>query len=245
MTTPTARCPTPRPSPTSSRAPTASRRRDVNGWELTKVDCQGTNGSTGTPNGSTGHHRPQGRRFGHLHLHQRPGRPHHRRQGHRSGRRWRRRFDFNPSWSTDNFNLTDAAEPHDSGELKPGNYSVVELAQAGWDLTSATCTDGSPLGVDRPRRPVRPSPARSPTRKRGHIIVDKVTIPAGDPQEFTFTASYKAQTFKLTDAATPNDSGALVPGTYSVSESAEVGWTQTSATCSDGSADRCHQPPAG
>ena len=47
--------------------------------------------------------------------------------------------------------------------------------------------------------------------KRGHIIIDKVTVPGADPQQFTFTPSYNGgQTFQLADATAPNDSGALV-----------------------------------
>lgn len=65
----------------------------------------------------------------------------------------------------------------------------------------------------------------------GHIIVDKVTDPSGDPQSFSFDAvggSYAD--FSLTDAAAPNDQ-TLVAGNYSVSETVPAGWNQTSATC--------------
>ena len=34
---------------------------------------------------------------------------------------------------------------NDSGWLVPGSYSVAELALVGWDLTSATCSDKSPV----------------------------------------------------------------------------------------------------
>ena len=44
-----------------------------------------------------------------------------------------------------NFKLTDAAQPNDSGFLAPGTYSVAETAVTGWEQTSATCTDGSPV----------------------------------------------------------------------------------------------------
>jgi len=67
----------------------------------------------------------------------------------------------------------------------------------------------------------------------GHIIVDKVTDPSGDPTGFNFTPSY-GPNFSLTDAATPNDT-AVVPGTYSVSEATVDGWDLTDASCSDGS----------
>ena len=61
--------------------------------------------------------------------------------------------------------------------------------------------------------------------------MDKVTDPAGSPQEFDFTSSYDADGFVLTDAATPNASGFLAPGPYSVAETGETGWTLTSASC--------------
>ena len=51
-------------------------------------------------------------------------------------------FTFDPSYGPD-FGLTDAAAPNDSGFLDPGTYSVSETVPAGWDLTSATCSDGS------------------------------------------------------------------------------------------------------
>ena len=44
----------------------------------------------------------------------------------------------------DNFFLTDGLQ-NNSGWLVPGSYSVAELALAGWDLTSATCSDTSPI----------------------------------------------------------------------------------------------------
>jgi hypothetical protein len=67
------------------------------------------------------------------------------------------------------------------------------------------------------------------------ITVDKVTVPSGDPTSFHFNASYDADGFDLTDAATPNESGDLNPGTYSVSEVVPPNWDLTSATCDDGS----------
>jgi uncharacterized repeat protein (TIGR01451 family) len=45
------------------------------------------------------------------------------------------------------FSLTDAAAPHNSGLVKPGTYAAAETSvPAGWDLTSATCSDGSSPG---------------------------------------------------------------------------------------------------
>jgi hypothetical protein len=65
----------------------------------------------------------------------------------------------------------------------------------------------------------------------GHIIVNKVTDPAGDPQSFDFvTTGTGYNAFSLTDTSTPNDQ-ALAPGTYTVSESSTAGWSLTNVSC--------------
>jgi hypothetical protein len=104
---------------------------------------------------------------------------------------------------------------------------------AGWDLTSATCDDGSPVTAISLQAGETVTCTFTDT-KRGHILVDKVTV-GGDSTSFEFDPSYGANFF-LTDAAAPNDSGPLVPGTYSVAEvNIPAGWDLTSATCDDGS----------
>jgi hypothetical protein len=60
-------------------------------------------------------------------------------------------FDFTltggPSALNDSFSLTDTATPFEHGDLLPGSgYSAAEVGiPANWDLTSATCSDGSPV----------------------------------------------------------------------------------------------------
>jgi hypothetical protein len=67
--------------------------------------------------------------------------------------------------------------------------------------------------------------------QRGHIIIDKVTDPAGSTQSFEFDPSY-GPNFNLKDADTPKDSGPLVPGTYSVAEvNIPAGWDLTNTSC--------------
>jgi hypothetical protein len=69
------------------------------------------------------------------------------------------------------------------------------------------------------------------------ITVVKQTVPSPDPTNtaFAFVASYDAGGFSLTNGGT-NESGPLVPGTYSVNETpVPANWTLTSATCDDGS----------
>ena len=130
--------------------------------------------------------------------------------------------------------------------VKPGSYTVTEGAVSGWDLSDVTCngTGGSSGSRDGSSAAISLTPGGSVTctftnTKRGTIIVDKVTDPSADPASFDFTLQggpdSVSQTFSLTDQATPHDSGALKPGTYSVAETPLAGWDLTGATCSDGS----------
>jgi hypothetical protein len=146
-------------------------------------------------------------------------------------------FAFDASGGTSpayvDFNLTDVAAPNNQ-QLKPGTYSVSETVPAGWDLTSATCSDGSPVGAISLQAGETITCTFTNT-KRGKILVDKVTVPAGSSQLFEFDPSYGANFF-LDDNDPVNDSGFLVPGSYSVAEvNIPAGWVLTDSTCSDGS----------
>ena len=122
-------------------------------------------------------------------------------------------------------------------------YSVTESDVPGWELTGLVCdgTKGSSGTKSGSTANIDLTAGGSVTctftnTKAGRIIVDKVTVPGGDAQLFTFTPSYNGgQTFQLADATTPNNSGSLEPGTYSVSEAAVTGWDLTDASCTDGS----------
>jgi hypothetical protein len=144
-------------------------------------------------------------------------------------------FDFTSSYGNP-FSLTNAAPANDSGPLSQGQYSVTETAKAGWDLTTATCSDGSAPDAIALAAGEIVTCTFTNTIQRGKIVVDKVTDPVGSTQSFAFVTNYGALGFNLTDAAAPNDSGDLLPssefgGTYSVVESPTAGWTETSAVC--------------
>ena len=66
------------------------------------------------------------------------------------------------------------------------------------------------------------------------ILVRVKTLPPGDPQAFTFAASYDGNGFDLTDGQL-HDSGALAPGSYTVSETVPANWELFAASCDDGS----------
>jgi hypothetical protein len=152
-----------------------------------------------------------------------------------------RSFDFSltgPNDVSQSFSLTDQSALHNSGLLLAGTYDVTESTPEGWDLSGASCDNGDPADevVLDAGETVTCTFTNS---KRGSIVIDKVTQPAGDGQEFSFDLTgpngFTAQSFKLADGTTPHDSGAVRPGTYSASESAVAGWDLSNTTCSDGS----------
>ncbi len=120
--------------------------------------------------------------------------------------------------------------------LSPGTYTTTETVPTGWDLTIISCNDANSSG-DIPSATATYNVAFDETitctftnTKRGHIIVDKITIPSGASQLFSFDASGGTDPaytdFNLTDAAPPNNQE-LKPGTYSVKEMVPIGWVLT------------------
>lgn len=93
-----------------------------------------------------------------------------------------------------------------------GNVDPYGILMAAWESTDAASTWNGVLP---------PLPAT------GNIVIQKATSPPGSSQSFTFRPSY-ASSFTLVDGQS-NDSGALAPGTYSVSEDAVAGWTTTTS----------------
>jgi len=108
----------------------------------------------------------------------------------------------------------------------PFSHTVASALAAGAVVT-ATATD--PTGNTSEFSACK-APAGTPPP--GTIVVVKQTFPSGSPQSFAFTTNY-GPTFSLSDGQS-NTSGAITPGTYSVSETAVSGW-DASASCSDGS----------
>ena len=144
-------------------------------------------------------------------------------------------FTFTPGgWNGDaEFQLADDGTKT-SDPLVPGTYSVTETAEDGWDLSDVTCTDGEDPAA------ITLAAGQSVTcvftnTKRGTITVEKQTEPNGATKEFTFTpGGWNGDAeFQLADDGTKT-SDPLVPGTYSVTETAEDGWDLSDVTCTDG-----------
>jgi Prealbumin-like fold domain len=121
--------------------------------------------------------------------------------------------------------------------VNPGSgYTLAETVPTGWDLTSATCDDGSPVtNID-----VSAGETVTCTftnKARGTIKIKKVTNPASDTTtSFSYTAGgLSPSTFSLHNGDTQTFSN-LVPGNgYSVAETSQTGWDLTSSSCDDGS----------
>jgi hypothetical protein len=152
-------------------------------------------------------------------------------------------FGFTCSAPIGNFSLDDDADGTLSNtngpvSVAPGTYNCSESPVSGWAQTSATCSDGSPVNAIN----VGPGEAVTCTftnTKDGSITIVKDSVP-NDAQDFSFTCPAPVGNFSLDDDADgtlSNTRGpvSVTPGTYNCSEGAVSGWTQTSATCSDGS----------
>ncbi len=163
-----------------------------------------------------------------------------------------------PDGATDTFDFTDTITTPFTfsladGDTQPftnvvsGTYTVTETNVApGFDLSDITCSDSDSSGnpttgvASISLQPGEMVTCTFTNTLRGHIVVDKVTDPSGASQDFAFTLSggpsSLSQSFSLTDAAAPHDSGSILPGSgYSVTETVASGWGLASATCTDSS----------
>jgi hypothetical protein len=127
----------------------------------------------------------------------------------------------------------------------PSDYDATEITiPPDWYLVDVSCVGGATdpiadgvrihLGAGEHITCIFTNSTQAP----GRIIVDKVTDPAGSDRTFAFSLSDETgviDTFSLTDAQTPYDSGPLGAGAYSVVETVPPDWILASATCSDGS----------
>lgn len=118
-------------------------------------------------------------------------------------------------------------------DIADGTYTICETFQAGYTQTypssGTVCPDGfghtvvvsgsDVTGID------------FGNNQLGTIVVDKVTVPSGDSESFSFvTTGTGYSSFALTDSATP-DSQTLVSGAYSVAETVPAGWSLAAPVC--------------
>lgn len=140
-------------------------------------------------------------------------------------------FEFESSYG-DPFTLHDGEE-NDSGPLAPGTYSVFEDPVEGWDtVVSAVDQDGHPVVLgEHFELAAGETVTITYTNTTQKVIVNKVTSPSGNLQDFTFHPSW-GEDFTLKDSES-NDSGRLDPGSYAITEDAITGWKPAVITALD------------
>jgi hypothetical protein len=139
-------------------------------------------------------------------------------------------FGFSGDLGT--FNLTDGGQ-HGSGLLLPGDYTITENQLAGWQLSGVACGNASVTSVANGVT-VHLAAGQNVTcefdnhQSRGSITIWKQTAPDGSSQSFDFTGDLGS--FSLSDGQN-HASTNLLPGTYTVSETAASGWDLTNIDC--------------
>jgi hypothetical protein len=145
---------------------------------------------------------------------------------------------------SDPFQLADSTTPHTIMDLKPGTYTITETVPALFNLSGATCV-GGPFGGGGAYvngAPIALNFGDNVTctfnnlKKRGVIAVDKITVPGGDPQLFSFNVTGPGvnDAFQLADATAVHATSNLLPGSYSVTETALAGWDTSGISCTGG-----------
>jgi uncharacterized protein (TIGR03437 family) len=124
-----------------------------------------------------------------------------------------------------------------SGLAAGGSFAVSESVQAGWTQTGAVCTNGTPAavivlsGVTTICTFTNVAAVVPPGT--GSIQVVKTAV--GGNGTFTFTSNFGLTSLStIAGTGTQTFAGLAAGGSFSVSESAQVGWTQTSAVCTNG-----------
>lgn len=129
------------------------------------------------------------------------------------------------------------SRPYNALEPRAG-YSVVEAPLAGWEQTSATCDNGSPV-TNITIEPGATVTCTFVNTKLGALTVQKVTNPDPDPtnRSFAFVAGggLTPATFLLKNGETQSFPNLSPRAGYSLSELPLDDWQLSDATCSDGS----------
>ncbi|MDR0493598.1 MAG: hypothetical protein LBH74_08200 [Nitrososphaerota archaeon] len=143
-------------------------------------------------------------------------------------------FNFITSASSEGFALANGYS-WSSPSLSPGNYTLTEIAQAGWDLTNIIISDpthNSYVDLSTGTVFIAIDPGETITilyqntqqaPDMGSFSVTKVSCPGGSSESFRFVTSAPDGSFSLTDGSIWS-SGMLPPGNYTVTELVPPGW---------------------
>ncbi|HRW50760.1 MAG TPA: hypothetical protein P5333_24750 [Caldilinea sp.] len=142
-------------------------------------------------------------------------------------------FQFGGTVGSFSLKTANGLAKKDFFDLAPGTYAITETVPAGWELTEATCSDGSdPASIAV--GPGEEVTCRFENTRRGSLTVVKTT--ASGNGSFDFVSQALGNFSLATSGGTAQRLFAdLVPGSYDLAETVQAGWSLTSATCSDGS----------
>ena len=152
-------------------------------------------------------------------------------------------FRASPTLGTQIFSLGNGQERKFSNVSTSAVYTVTETVPSNWAL-SATCDNGDDpatgirVASDDSKDPASIVTCTFINKKRGELVIRKVTDPASDTTtEFAFTASVGLSPTQFTLKNNRSHTFAKVApdSGYSVAETVPPGWVQSRATCSDGS----------
>jgi uncharacterized protein (TIGR03437 family) len=141
---------------------------------------------------------------------------------------------------TSNFGLTSLTTRGGTGSLTivnlaPGSsYSVSETVPSGWAQTGASCNNGTPTAINVAAG-VTTTCIITNTRvaPTGSIQVVKNTV--GGNGTFAFTSNFGLSSLTTSVGTASQTFSNLTPGGgYSLSETVPSGWTQTGASCNNG-----------
>ncbi|MFE6733263.1 hypothetical protein [Microbacterium sp. NPDC057650] len=155
-------------------------------------------------------------------------------------------FSFTGDWlDSQEFSIqtTDGTGAEAFDHIEPGDYTVAEVENAGYDTTDLRCVDSLPGGTPSTATDLVGSIALDPGETVtctftnvawGMIIVDKATIPAGSDERFDFdwgSDGGPTERFALADTTTPFSTDPLAPGDYRVTEAGREGWQLDGIVC--------------
>ena len=142
-------------------------------------------------------------------------------------------FSFAGSLGTFSLQTTGGYAQRTFANLQAGTYTLSETVPSGWDLSNASCSDGSnPANLDL--APGENVTCTFQNTQRGGLTVVKNTL--GADGVFSYTSLALGSFHLSTAGGTAQQHFAnLIPATYDLTEVTPSGWRQESAACSDGS----------
>ncbi|MFC1701483.1 beta strand repeat-containing protein [Pseudomonadota bacterium] len=124
--------------------------------------------------------------------------------------------------------------------LQPGNdYSITETIPANWELSSASCNNGSgTLGLNGALTGINLQPGAAVTctfnNVRGGVVsISKLTDGGDGTFDFTTGAGLSDFSLTTTGGSSPPFAGVLSAGTYRITEDIKAGWDLTDLNCTE------------